>query len=58
MSFVEVSEKSDFPIQNLPYGVFSVQDVSRILGVLGGVPKYLFHNDISIFMYCSLYKAV
>jgi len=36
MSFVEVSEKSDFPIQNLPYGVFSVQDSPRKIGVAIG----------------------
>ena len=26
MSFIAVSEDSDFPIQNLPYGIFSTQD--------------------------------
>jgi hypothetical protein len=26
MSFIEVSVDSDFPIQNLPYGVFSTKD--------------------------------
>lgn len=25
MSFIPVAEDSDFPIQNLPYGVFSTQ---------------------------------
>lgn len=26
MSFIEVSPDSDFPLQNLPYGVFSTAD--------------------------------
>ncbi|XP_028678497.2 fumarylacetoacetase [Erpetoichthys calabaricus] len=29
MSFIKVDEKSDFPIQNLPYGVFSTPDNPR-----------------------------
>ncbi|XP_053127630.1 fumarylacetoacetase [Hemicordylus capensis] len=29
MSFIPASEKSDFPIQNLPYGVFSTKEVPK-----------------------------
>ncbi|XP_020637355.3 fumarylacetoacetase [Pogona vitticeps] len=29
MSFIQVEESSDFPIQNLPYGVFSTKEESR-----------------------------
>ncbi|XP_069079093.1 fumarylacetoacetase [Pleurodeles waltl] len=29
MSFIDVAENSDFPIQNLPYGVFSTRDEPR-----------------------------
>lgn len=34
MSFVEVAADSHFPIQNLPYGVFSVDGSVRIFGVV------------------------
>lgn len=34
MSFVAVAEDSDFPIQNLPYGIFSTaNNVSRYVRV-------------------------
>ena len=33
-SFVEVAEGSDFPIQNLPYGVFSPLQKKNIFQVL------------------------
>ncbi|MEE6503469.1 hypothetical protein FKM82_004831 [Ascaphus truei] len=29
MSFIQVEENADFPIQNLPYGIFSTQDEPR-----------------------------
>lgn len=34
MSFVEVAADSHFPIQNLPYGVFSVDGSVRIFVVV------------------------
>lgn len=36
MSFIEVSETSHFPIQNLPYGVFSDGDLTHRIGVAIG----------------------
>jgi fumarylacetoacetase len=35
-SFVEVAPDSDFPIQNLPYGVFSTDDAGKRVGVAIG----------------------
>jgi len=35
-SFIEIDAASDFPIQNLPYGVFSTADTSPRLGVAIG----------------------
>ena len=35
-SFIEVSENSHFPIQNLPYGVFSIDGAERRIGVAIG----------------------
>ncbi|CAF4452252.1 unnamed protein product, partial [Adineta steineri] len=29
MSFIEVNSDSDFPIQNLPYGIFSTKDNAK-----------------------------
>ncbi|CAF0970627.1 unnamed protein product [Adineta steineri] len=29
MSFIEVNSDSDFPIQNLPYGIFSTKDNTK-----------------------------
>ncbi len=35
MSFIEVSPDSDFPIENLPYGVFSTKNnVSSIILII------------------------
>jgi fumarylacetoacetase len=35
-SFIDVDPTSDFPIQNLPYGVFSIADTSPRVGVAIG----------------------
>ena len=35
-SFVDVPEDSDFPIQNLPYGVFSIASLKPRVGVAIG----------------------
>ena len=32
-SFIDVAPTSDFPIQNLPYGVFSTAGAARRVGV-------------------------
>lgn len=37
MSFIEYSENSHFPIQNLPYGVFSDNKCVRIIVFVFGV---------------------
>ena len=38
MTWVDVPEGSDFPIQNLPYGVFSTVDEWARVGVAIGEP--------------------
>lgn len=52
-SFVEVSTNSDFPIQNLPYGVFSKENRSRVGVAIG---DYIL--DLSVLQEKGLFRDI
>jgi hypothetical protein len=47
MSFIEVSVDSDFPIENLPYGIFSTKDnVSQIFSIINLNKSYRQNQEL------------
>ena len=62
MSFIPVSPESHFPIQNLPYGVFSTADNVRVvekdnLYFVNTVTVTL-HCDVSVTQLCSVTVSI
>ena len=45
MSFIPVDERNDFPIQNLPYGIFSTEDNVRLMLKL--LLKFAFERSLT-----------
>ena len=44
-SWINVNQESDFPIQNLPFGVFSIKNSSARIGVAIGNEIFRFKKN-------------